>query len=190
MKPFKRFPGLAARTDRGEPMKNIEKLQKLHFQTRLGGAGWEDCVNWAIERLRNDDEGDDLDIVMLAAATQEDEVSPLVVRIVERYIAPGALNDELAAGKLVVELFAAYKAKKESISSLEPKFWRLYYDLGQPSWLVMLARNCEYATDTDEFNKPFEDEFSYIAGLWNSARSLAEFLAMYDREISRSHDAI
>lgn len=171
-------------------MKNIEQLQRLHFQIRTGDASWKDCIDWAIERLQNDEEGDDLDVVMLAAATRKHEVVPLVIRIVERYIAPGALGDELAAGKFIVDLHAAYKEGKESATSLEPKLWRLYYDLGQPGWLVMLARNCEYATDVESFQQPFEQEFDYIAELWSTARSLNEFLAKYDQSISRSHDAI
>jgi hypothetical protein len=101
--------------------------------------------------LLHDEEGDDLDVVMLAAATREYEANPLVVQIVERHIAPGALGDELAAGKLIVDMHQAYIDGKQNAISLDPKLWRLYYDLGQPSWLIMLARNCEYATGMASF---------------------------------------
>lgn len=171
-------------------MNAIEQLQRLHFRIRTGDATWNDCVNWAIERLRRDEEDEDLDVVMLAAATREDEATPLVQQIVERYIAPGALGVELNAGKLISEMYLAYQDGRETAISLEPKFWRLFYDLHQPSWLVMLARNCEYATDTPPFQRPFEQEFEYIAGLWSKARSLEEFLSLYDRNVSNSHDAI
>jgi hypothetical protein len=53
----------------------------------------------------------------------------------------------------------------------------------------MLARNCEYATDVSAFKEPFEREFEYIASLWASAASQAEFDAKYSREISNQHDA-
>jgi len=53
----------------------------------------------------------------------------------------------------------------------------------------MLARNCEYATDMDFYEKPFEDEFLYISDLWSKAGTLNEFLDSYDRNISNSHEA-
>ena len=170
-------------------MKAVEQLQGIYFRIRTGDANWKDCVSWAIERLRNDEEGDDLDVVMLAAATREEEATPLVVQIVARYIAPGALSDELAAGKLIVDLYQAYEEDAQSAVSLEPKFWRLFYDLGRPSWLFMLARNCEYSTDMETFRGPFDDEFRYIASLWRTSGSLEEFMSQYDPEVSASHDA-
>jgi hypothetical protein len=171
-------------------MNAVEQLRRIHFRIGTGDASWKDCIDWAIERLRDDDEGDDLDVVMLAAATREDEVNPLVVQIIERYLAHGALSNELEAGKLIVDLYHAYKEGKESAVSLEPKLWRLFADLGHPGWLVMLARNCEYATDVEAFQKPFDEEFEYIATLWQISRSLEEFLSKYDRKVSESHDAI
>lgn len=169
-------------------MNAVEELRSLHFRVRTGGANWQDCVNWAMDRLRKDEEGDDLDVVMLAAATVEDEVPPLVTQIVERYLGTGALESQVAAGKLIVDLYDLFKSGRETAATLDPKFWRLYYDLGQPSWLTMLARNCEYATDIPAFEKPFEEEFDYIVGLWRRAGNLAEFEAMYDRRVSNSHD--
>ena len=149
-----------------------------------------DCIEWAIERLRNDDEGDDLEVVLLAAATREEEACPLGTHIVERYMGPGALHGELAAGKLIVAMYDAFKEGKESATTLEPKLWRLYYDLEQPDWLTMLARNCEYATDVDVFVSPFHEEFEYVAELWRASRSRDDFLSKYDRKVSASHDAI
>jgi hypothetical protein len=169
-------------------MKNIEQLQRLHFLLRMGSANWNSCIDWAIERLQNDEEQDDLDIVMLAAASREDEVHPLVSTIIERYIGIEDLNDELAAGKYIVELHVAYKGNAETAITLEPKLWKLFNSPGYPTWLGMLCRNCEYATDIDVFEKPFEDEFEYIARLWSNSKSLPEFAAVYDHKVSSSHD--
>ncbi|AXE28624.1 hypothetical protein DK842_01050 [Chromobacterium phragmitis] len=169
-------------------MKNIEQLREIYFKAQVGEAHWQDYINWAIDRLRCDDEGDDLDIVMLAAATLPDEVQLLVVQIAERYLGDDALNDELVAGKWIVELHRAYKSGKETAISIEPKLWRRYYDLAMPDWLMMLARNCEYATDVPDFQGPFDEEFDYIAGLWDGSRSLLDFMSQYDSAISRSHD--
>ena len=171
-------------------MNVIRELQRLAFLVRSGTMNWQSCIDWAIERLRNDEEGDDLDVVMLAAATLDDEASTLVPVILERYLGPDALSDELAAGKLIVEMFALFQAQKENAISLEPRLWRLFYDLGQPSWLIMLARNCEYATDVPAFEKLFLEEFQYISGLWKNSNTEAEFKAQYDHKVSQSHDYI
>ncbi len=53
----------------------------------------------------------------------------------------------------------------------------------------MLSRNCEYATDVSIFEEPFEQEFAYIAGLWESVASRADFEAKYSRAVSDQHDA-
>jgi hypothetical protein len=170
-------------------MNNIAHLQMLYFQLRLDRSSWKECIAWAIERLQRDEEGDDLDVVTLASATHEDEVLPLVRSIIENHIGLDAMDDELAAGKCIVELHAAYVCNTESIHSLEPKIWAIFNHLEQPTWLVMLARNCEYATNMDFYQKPFEDEFHYISRLWENSHSLSEFLAGYDRNISNSHEA-
>jgi hypothetical protein len=171
-------------------MNGIKDLQRLAYLVRSGTTTWQSCVDWAIERLRNDDEGDDLDVVMLAAATLDDEASALVPVILERYLGSGSFSDELAAGKLIVEMFVLFQAGKENAISLEPRLWRLFYDLGQPSWLMMLARNCEYSTDVPAFEKPFLDEFQYISDLWRNSNTETEFKAQYDHKVSQSHDYI
>ncbi|RZJ10259.1 MAG: hypothetical protein EON50_15745 [Acidovorax sp.] len=168
-------------------MNAIDELRSLHFRSRTGLASWQDCVDWATERLRHDDEGDDLDVVTLAGA-RKDEVPPLVTQILERYLGAGALSNQVAAGKFIVDLYDAYKSGEETAVSLDPRIWRVYYDFDQPTWLVMLARNCEYATDIPDFRAPFEEEFEYIANLWRSATTENEFEAAYDSRISRSHD--
>jgi hypothetical protein len=170
-------------------MQNISQLRDFYFEFRAGEARWQDCVDWAIARLRADEEGDDLDVVMLAASTHRDEAEALTKTLVERYVAPGALDDEVAAGKRIVALQLAFKNATESAISLDPKIWRVYNDSGMPPWLSMLARNCEYATDMPEFEKPFEDEFTYISSLWRDAASKEQFLLRYDPTVSKSHDA-
>lgn len=125
---------------------------------------------------------------MLAASTLNDEASALVYVILERYLGPSRLSDELAAGKLIVEMFDLFQEGKEDAISLEPRLWSLSCDLGHPSWLIMLCRNCEYATDVPAFERPFLDEFQYISGLWKISNIEAEFKARYQHNISQSHD--
>lgn len=77
---------------------------------------------------------------------------------------------------------------RETIASIDEKLTKLYRQLDYPNWLVMLTRNCEYATDVPTFIEPFEAVLSYIAGLWASAETRVEFEARYNRAISDSHD--
>ena len=172
-------------------MKDMEQLTELEiavFQLDMGFAPAERCVDWAVERLRLDQEGDDLEVVLLASARGVDEVLPLADVIIERYRGAQRLDQQFLAGKYIVELRAAYLAGRESVSSLDAILTRLYPALDYPDWLVMLSRNCEYATDVADFEQPFEDEFLYIASLWAQAESLAAFERDYRRQTSNGHD--
>ena len=170
-------------------MEAIAQLQSHYMMLALGVGEIQPCIDWAIERLEQDQEGDDLDVVLLAAATTREEAFPLVHAIVERYKGTEALDKQLAAGKYVASLRPLYLSGAESIESLDRKFTKLFSSLGYPNWLIMLSRNCEYATDVDVFREPFEQEFEYIANLWGKASTLTEFEAMYSREVSNTHDA-
>jgi hypothetical protein len=172
-------------------MKDMEQLTELEiavFQLDMGFAPAERCVDWAVERLRLDQEGDDLEVVLLASARGRDEVLPLADVIIARYRGAQRLDQQFLAGKYIVELRAAYLAGRESVSSLDAIFTRLYPALDYPDWLVMLSRNCEYATDVPNFEQPFEDEFHYIASLWAQAENLAAFERAYSRQTSNGHD--
>ena len=166
------------------------ELELECFRLRHGDGLAERCVGWAVERLRLDQEGDDLEIVLLASARGVDEVLPLAEVIIERYRGDARLAEQFLAGKYIVALRAAYLAGRESVSSLDTIFTRLYPALAYPDWLVMLSRNCEYATDVPDFEQPFEDEFNHIASLWAQAESLAAFERVYSRETSNRHDVM
>lgn len=169
-------------------MEQLTELEIAVFQLRMGFGHADRCVDWAVERLRLDEEGDDLNIVLLASARGRDEVLPLAEAIIGRYRGDARVEEEFLAGKYIVELRVAYLAGRESVSSLDAIFTRLYQALGYPDWLVMLSRNCEYATDVADFELPFEDEFRYVASLWAQADSLAAFERAYRRATSNQHD--
>jgi len=113
----------------------------------------------------------------------------LVGKIVLKYASIDSKDEELAAGKLIANLYKDYKSGIESIDSLDSKLTKLDYSLDHPDWLLMLSRNCEYATDIDVFREPFEQEFSYIAELWASSATHSEFESKYSRAVSNGHDA-
>lgn len=169
-------------------MEAIAVLEHEYFLLRFGIGTAANCVDWAVDRLRHDEEGDDLEVVLLASARGLEEVMPLVEVIVERYCGESRLDEQLAAGKYIVALRAAYLLGHETIDSLEVKLNNLYFKLGYPNWLTMLSRNCEYATDVDIFEAPFENEFAYISGLWEIATTRQEFDERYSRAISNQHD--
>jgi len=170
-------------------MQAIAQLQSHYMLLTLGVGEIQPCIDWAIQRLQLNQEGEDLEVVLLAAATTREEALPLVQEILERYVGIESLDKQFAAGKYVASLRPLYLSGSESIESLDAKFTKLFCSLGYPNWLVMLTRNCEYATDIDAFREPFEQEFEYIANLWGKASTLTEFEAMYSREVSNKHDA-
>jgi hypothetical protein len=169
-------------------MEAMALLELEYFRLRYGYGSGEACVDWASDRLQHDQEGDDLEIVLLAGARKRDEILDLVTVIINRYCGENRLDDEFSAGKYVAALHADYLQGRETVESVDVALSILYQKLGYPDWLVMLARNCEYATDIPEFKEPFESEFAYVASLWDSVENKVEFDIKYSREISNQHD--
>lgn len=169
-------------------MHAIAQLQSHYILLTLGVGEFQFCIDWAIQRLQLNQEGDDLEVVLLAAATTRGEVLPLAKEILERYVGIDVLDNELNAGKYIASLRPLYLSGTESIESLDYKFTKLCSCLGYPDWLTMLSRNCEYASDIDDFREPFEMEFEYIADLWGKANTFSEFEGLYSREVSNRHD--
>ena len=167
-------------------MKAIDDLRRHYFLVRAGLSPASVCIDWAIERLERDEENGDRNVPLLAGANTEDEARQLTQLILDSYLANG--DDQLAAGKYIVDLRGAYQAGRETHDTLESKLWRLYRTLDYPDWLVMLSRNCEYATDIPAFREPFEAELTYISGLWDQVDSADEFHRLYDRAVSDQHD--
>ena len=91
-------------------------------------------------------------------------------------------------GTRIVELWASYAQGTTSTKDIDQWLSLIYPELGYPDWLVMLSRNCEYATDVEYFIEPFQKEFRYIAELWSQSGTIEEFHARDDRDVSRSHD--
>ncbi|PXX40289.1 hypothetical protein [Undibacterium pigrum] len=169
-------------------MNAIMQLHSQYVLLKLGIANITPCIDWAIKRLQLDEEGDDLEVVLLAAANDSEEALPLIEIVLERYIGLASIDYEFLAGKYIAGLHSRYLAGEESIQSIDAILTKLSYKIDYPSWFVMLSRNCEYATDVEDFREPFEQEFEYISNLWDSANSRSEFEASYSREVSNSHD--
>jgi hypothetical protein len=170
-------------------MEAIHELLEAFIPLKYNFTKGEGCVKWAGDRLLHDEEENDEDIILLAGATEEGEIKELTSNILEKYIDKSFLEEQYCAGKFIVKLYESYKADSLNIRRLDTIIGWLYVNLGYPSWLTMLSRNCEYATDMEEFRKPYEDEFLYIYETWKNARSTDEFKKNYNRQVSNSHDA-
>ena len=169
-------------------MNAVEELQSILAAHNYGLGNLKACVDWAVERLSRNDDDSDEDVILLASSSEESETEELSRKIVSRYLRPDALNEELWAGRLLVNLYDRYRAGTISIIALEPIVDTMFRKLGYPDWLVMLTRNCEYATDVELFVKPFEDEFQYIGELWRQSPTTRAFESKYDRRVSNTHD--
>lgn len=170
-------------------MIKIEELHDIYVRTKFGLSKWKDCKAWALDRLINDEEGKDNDIVLLASSIFEEEIKDLTKNILINHMSEMQRNEEYWAGKYILELYEQFKSERIDIFKLDTILLKLYSQLDNPNWLVMLSRNCEYATDMPGFEKPFHDEFEYIVGLWRNCNNIQEFYENYDRDISNIHDA-
>lgn len=171
-------------------MIKIDELHNLCVKARFTLSEWRDCVEWAVQRLINNEDKDDQNVILLASSNEQSEIELLCSSILDTYMAQGKRDDEYWAGKYVMFLYELFYGSEIDIFELEKRLWNIYYKLDHPYWLVMLSRNCEYATDVQAFEKPFHDEFKYIVSLWKTCDSITEFNDKYDSNISNSHDAV
>jgi len=171
-------------------MEAINQLEHSYFLLKSGGGDYHECIQWAVDRLRGNEEGEDEDIVMLAASSVRSEVLTFAEHVVERYSGYQALDPQLAAGKYIVTLRHDYLRHVETVRTLESKLLGLYERLSFPGWLAVLCRNCRYAKEGLQYREYFEKEFAYLARLWAVASSRAHFESRYNRAISAKHDAL
>lgn len=171
-------------------MEAINQLERSYFIVKSGGGDYRECIEWALDRLRRDEEGDDTDIVMLAASIDRHEALTFTEHVIERYSGYQALDEQLAAGKYLVTLRHDYLRGRQSVATLEPKLQTLYEQLHYPGWLSILCRNCRRARDAAPFRDLFDTEFAYLARLWTVATSRQEFESRYNRAISVRHSAL
>ena len=171
-------------------MEAINQLERSYFLLKSGGGDYRECIEWALDRLRRDEEGDDTDIVMLAASADVDEVLTFAEHVVERYSGYQSLDEQLAAGKYLVSLRHDYLRGIETVRTLESRLQSLNERLKFPGWLAVLCRNCRHAKEAKPYCDLFEKEFAYLARLWAVAMSRQQFESRYNRVISARHDAL
>lgn len=171
-------------------MQSINQLEHSYFMLKSGGGDHHECVQWALQCLRDNEEGDDTEIVMLAASEDRLQVLELTAHVVERYSGYQALDEQLAAGKYLVNRRHDYLREIETVRTLYPKIENLYERLGYPRWLSVLCRTCRHARENLAPREYFEKEFAYLARLWAVAQSRAQFESRYVYAVSLKHDVL
>ncbi len=164
-------------------MKAIKELLEAFISLKYNFTNGQECVKWAGERLSYNEEENDEDIILLSGSTEEEEIKELSLKILGRYIDKQFLEEEYCAGRFIVKLYEWYTSHSVSIQRLDEIIGWLYVNLNYPDWLKDLAPFCEYATDMEDYRKPFEDEFRYLYGLWKDVSSLDEFKSKYARRV-------
>jgi hypothetical protein len=171
-------------------MQAITQLEQSYHLMKSGGGDYRECIRWARERLREEEDGNDEQIVMLATASEFTETMTLAENLIERYSGYQALDPQLAAGKYMVALRHDYLRGNEDVRSLDSKLTHLYERLQFPTWLSVLVRNCRYAKVIDEYRDLFEREFAYLARIWAVSNSRSQFQARYNHAVSVRHDGL
>jgi hypothetical protein len=171
-------------------MQAISELEHSYFLLKSGGGDYHECIHWALERLRDNEEDEDEEIALLAASTGRLETLTLTEHVVERYCGYQALDPQLAAGKYLVTLRHDYIRGVETVRTLTGKILGLAEKLHHPTWMAVLTRNARYARDHLAFKEFFDREFAYLARLWVLAGTRAHFEARYNHAISTRHDAL
>lgn len=169
-------------------MEAINQLEHSYFLARSASGSYRDCIDWALERLRRNEEGDDPNVILLAVAEEPEEARTFAELVIGRHSGQETLDGHLAGGKYLVALRHEYLRGHETVHSLESKLQRLYWQLRCPGWLSVLCRNCRHAREAAAWRGPFDREFAYLARLWAVATTREQFAARYNPGMSAGND--
>lgn len=167
---------------------HLKSLRKIMIESLLGVSTNQKYIDWAIEELLRGVEDENVCILASSNTNYPEEIKTYLQKIMENETK--ITQEELyeSAGDMIVKVGQEYIDGHIDITVLENLFDKLYMNLGHPDWLVMLTRNCEYATDISCFMTPFIKELDYIKSLWSEFPRYEDFEKKYDRNISNSHD--
>jgi hypothetical protein len=164
------------------------KLVNAFIGAKYLNVNYEGCINWAIKQIEKGVDEDNINILAGLNPNNSWEIEEYIEKIIGEENVFEDNNIQTWAGEVVVKNGEKYFGKEIDIFELERILTELCYKLNYPDWLVMLSRNCEYATDIKSFEKPFLDELNYIMDLWKKSFDLNDFNKKYDRSISNNHD--
>ncbi len=160
------------------------------FSARHLGTGYASCLEWAAERIAEGDSSP----ALRALAGREPGDATVIRKDCELILGMDAIADQDMvlewAGRYLAKagrLFAEGSLGLERIQGPIAKITEL---LGKPDWLVILARNCEYASGLPAYRAAFEAELKYLSRLWSHAQGIADFLRAYDQRVSSKHNPV
>src|SRR3990167_7187889 len=111
-------------------IKSIEDLHSIYVQIRFGWSNWNALSQWALERLLNNEDNDDENIILLAGSSFEDEANELANKILTKHLDLEKQNEEYWAGKYIVELYDRFYKEELDIFELSNIINKIYNKLG------------------------------------------------------------
>ena len=166
----------------------LTRLRKIYIEKQLLNQSNSVYIDWAISELLTGVE--DGNICILASFNSDDdfEIEYYLDKLLADKPRIGIDESYEVIGEIIIKLSNQYSQKNITIPEIDRIINHIFILTDYVDWLVMLARNCEYATDIDVFLRPFEEELDYIADLWIDYNSYSEFSLKYNRKMSSGHD--
>ncbi|WP_028975026.1 hypothetical protein [Spirochaeta cellobiosiphila] len=163
-----------------------KERKETFIEAQFFETGFEKSIEWAISQIEAGCDDRNINILAGLESKNHFEIKVYIEKILEEELTVSKVDLEEWAGQLIIELKTLFTDQAIDIWKFDEKISRLYYKLDYPNWMVMLARNCEYATDIDP--RPFEDELEYITELWSKYPKYSDFIKHYNSVISNTHD--
>ena len=124
-----------------------QELTNHFFRSKFYGLPCGGCIDWAMSELEQGATDEDVQILAGLDATDYWEIKRYIEKIVGMELVESDYAHQNWAGKLIVELAEDYNSGAIGVVELDTIISKLYYKLGYPGSMTMLARNSEYATD-------------------------------------------
>lgn len=163
---------------------DVNGLRKIILKNKLFGGANQQYVDWAVSELLRG--VDNIDVCLLAStvSNNNDEINLYIKNILGQNSGFSLSEIHEATGRIILDTGEKYYNHQISIIEIEKVIGKLYLSIEENDWLVILARNAEYATDIDYFTTHFENELKYIMSLWRDYPVYSDFIQNYDRNIS------
>lgn len=172
-------------------MKKTElDLVDFLLSARHLGTGYASCIEWATERMALGESSPGL----TALAGRDPGDATAIRKDCELILGMDPFADQAMvlewAGRYLVRAGRLFAEGSLSLEGIQGPIARITEILGKPDWLVILARNCEYALGLPAYRSAFEAELKYLSRLWSHSPGIADFLRSYDQRVSSKHNPV
>lgn len=160
------------------------------LSARYLGTGYAPCIEWAAERRAAGESSPALS----ALAEREPGDATAIRKDCEQILGMDPLADQDTllewAGRYLVRAGRLFAEGSLGLEHIQGPIAKITEILGKPDWLVILARNCEYASGLPAYRAAFEAELKYLSRLWSHSPGIADFLRAYDQRVSSKHNPV